>query len=267
MCTSDPMPHTRLFTGTRPNWSQHVLRNGAADNTALVCIPEGDPRPGSSPAVSCAGRMFVPGTAGGCLPAEHRTCRHRLLGRRIGRRGVGMLFPGLLGRGHHRSYHPTRSDGADCQRTDVTGTARMSTAVTSSRGCASSFRRCAMSFTSGIHDGQFDHRPVPFVNTLLSVVRTVCAIAAEVAGSPMPVQNEFSNCRRRRPYAKALSTSTTCSGEGIAAISSLTRVAARRDDWSSMTRATAAPIPSRLLPVGPRLIPAPACAQPAALRN
>jgi acetoacetyl-CoA synthetase len=42
--TTDPMPHTRWFTGARLNWAQHLLRHGAAEETALVCIREGDQR-------------------------------------------------------------------------------------------------------------------------------------------------------------------------------------------------------------------------------
>jgi acetoacetyl-CoA synthetase len=39
--TADPMPHTRWFTGARLNWAQHLLRHGADDDTALVCVQEG----------------------------------------------------------------------------------------------------------------------------------------------------------------------------------------------------------------------------------
>jgi acetoacetyl-CoA synthetase len=39
--TTDPMPHTRWFTGARLNWAQHALRNGADHATALVCVQEG----------------------------------------------------------------------------------------------------------------------------------------------------------------------------------------------------------------------------------
>lgn len=39
--TTDPMPHTRWFTGARLNWAQHALRRGADDATALVCVQEG----------------------------------------------------------------------------------------------------------------------------------------------------------------------------------------------------------------------------------
>lgn len=39
--SADPMPHTRWFTGARLNWAQHVLRNGAEDAPALVCVQEG----------------------------------------------------------------------------------------------------------------------------------------------------------------------------------------------------------------------------------
>ena len=39
--TADPMPHTRWFTGARLNWAQHILRNGADDAPALVCVREG----------------------------------------------------------------------------------------------------------------------------------------------------------------------------------------------------------------------------------
>jgi len=39
--TADPMPHTRWFTGARLNWAQHVLRHGADDAPALVCVREG----------------------------------------------------------------------------------------------------------------------------------------------------------------------------------------------------------------------------------
>jgi acetoacetyl-CoA synthetase len=39
--TADPMPHTRWFPGARLNWAQHMLRNGADDATALVCVQEG----------------------------------------------------------------------------------------------------------------------------------------------------------------------------------------------------------------------------------
>jgi acetoacetyl-CoA synthetase len=40
--TTDPMPHTRWFPGARLNWAQHVLRRGADDAVALVCVREGD---------------------------------------------------------------------------------------------------------------------------------------------------------------------------------------------------------------------------------
>ncbi|GAA1871762.1 acetoacetate--CoA ligase [Pseudonocardia ailaonensis] len=40
--TPEPMPHTRWFPGARLNWAQHVLRSGAGDSTALVCVREGD---------------------------------------------------------------------------------------------------------------------------------------------------------------------------------------------------------------------------------
>ena len=39
--TADPMPHTRWFPGARLNWAQHMVRNGADDATALVCVREG----------------------------------------------------------------------------------------------------------------------------------------------------------------------------------------------------------------------------------
>jgi acetoacetyl-CoA synthetase len=39
--TADPMPHTRWFPGATLNWAQHVLRPGADDTTALVCVQEG----------------------------------------------------------------------------------------------------------------------------------------------------------------------------------------------------------------------------------
>src|ERR1700712_2497013 len=38
---TDPMPHTRWFTGGRLNWAEHLLRNGSDDATALVCLREG----------------------------------------------------------------------------------------------------------------------------------------------------------------------------------------------------------------------------------
>jgi acetoacetyl-CoA synthetase len=39
--TGDPMPRTRWFTGARLNWAQHLLRKGAPDAVALVCVQEG----------------------------------------------------------------------------------------------------------------------------------------------------------------------------------------------------------------------------------
>jgi acetoacetyl-CoA synthetase len=39
--TPDPMPLTRWFPGARLNWAQHLLRSGAAEATALVCVKEG----------------------------------------------------------------------------------------------------------------------------------------------------------------------------------------------------------------------------------
>ncbi len=39
--TADPMPHTRWFTGGHLNWAEHVLRTGADDTAALVCVQEG----------------------------------------------------------------------------------------------------------------------------------------------------------------------------------------------------------------------------------
>ena len=39
--TADPMPFTRWFTGARLNWAQLVLRTGADDEVALVCVQEG----------------------------------------------------------------------------------------------------------------------------------------------------------------------------------------------------------------------------------
>ena len=39
--TTEPMPHTRWFTGARLNWAEHLLRNGSDDATALVCLQEG----------------------------------------------------------------------------------------------------------------------------------------------------------------------------------------------------------------------------------
>jgi acetoacetyl-CoA synthetase len=39
--TADPMPRARWFSGARLNWAQHVLRRGADDATALVCVQEG----------------------------------------------------------------------------------------------------------------------------------------------------------------------------------------------------------------------------------
>lgn len=39
--TADPMPHTRWFTGATLNWAQHLLRNGADDAPALLCVQEG----------------------------------------------------------------------------------------------------------------------------------------------------------------------------------------------------------------------------------
>lgn len=40
--TADPMPFTRWFPGARLNWAHHLLRRGAADAPALVCLREGD---------------------------------------------------------------------------------------------------------------------------------------------------------------------------------------------------------------------------------
>lgn len=40
--TTDPLPYTRWFTGARLNWAQHLLRQGADEAIALVCIREGD---------------------------------------------------------------------------------------------------------------------------------------------------------------------------------------------------------------------------------
>ncbi|GAB2479501.1 acetoacetate--CoA ligase [Jatrophihabitans fulvus] len=39
--TDDPMPHVRWFPGARLNWAHHMLRRGADDNAALVCVQEG----------------------------------------------------------------------------------------------------------------------------------------------------------------------------------------------------------------------------------
>jgi acetoacetyl-CoA synthetase len=39
--SADPMPHVRWFGGARLNWAQHVLRHGADDAPALVCVQEG----------------------------------------------------------------------------------------------------------------------------------------------------------------------------------------------------------------------------------
>ncbi|MGV9709124.1 acetoacetate--CoA ligase [Gordonia sp. NPDC003424] len=39
--TDDPMPRARWFTGGTLNWAQHILRRGADDATALVCVQEG----------------------------------------------------------------------------------------------------------------------------------------------------------------------------------------------------------------------------------
>ena len=39
--TADPMPFTRWFPEARLNWAQHLLRAGAEDATALVCLQEG----------------------------------------------------------------------------------------------------------------------------------------------------------------------------------------------------------------------------------
>jgi acetoacetyl-CoA synthetase len=39
--TPDAMPHTRWFTGAQLNWAQHLLRSGADDATALICVQEG----------------------------------------------------------------------------------------------------------------------------------------------------------------------------------------------------------------------------------
>ena len=39
--TADPMPFTRWFPGARLNWAQHLLRKGADDAIALVCLQEG----------------------------------------------------------------------------------------------------------------------------------------------------------------------------------------------------------------------------------
>lgn len=38
--TTNPMPHTRWFTGARLNWAEHLLRNGSDEATALVCLQE-----------------------------------------------------------------------------------------------------------------------------------------------------------------------------------------------------------------------------------
>ena len=112
--TADPMPHTRWFTGARLNWAEHALRNGADDATALLCVQEGG-RPareitfgelrrrwGRRPAwLRRAGRAAR--RPGRRLPAEHRARGDRLVGRRRGRRGVGVLLPdfgaeGTIGR-------------------------------------------------------------------------------------------------------------------------------------------------------------------------
>ncbi len=39
--TPDPMPHTRWFPGAQLNWAEHLLRPGADDDVALVCLTEG----------------------------------------------------------------------------------------------------------------------------------------------------------------------------------------------------------------------------------
>ena len=122
--TADPMPHTRWFTGARLNWAQHLLRNGTDDATALVCVQEGG-RPAREitfgalrrSVASAAGWLrragVRPGRPGRRLPAEHRARGDRLPRRRVGRCGVGVLLPGLRGRGHHRSARPARTDRAD----------------------------------------------------------------------------------------------------------------------------------------------------------
>ncbi len=39
--TADPMPHTQWFTGAKLNWAEHMLRAGADDDAALICVQEG----------------------------------------------------------------------------------------------------------------------------------------------------------------------------------------------------------------------------------
>lgn len=39
--TADPMPFTRWFPGAQLNWAQQMVRAGADDTTALVCVREG----------------------------------------------------------------------------------------------------------------------------------------------------------------------------------------------------------------------------------
>ncbi|MGQ0843196.1 MAG: acetoacetate--CoA ligase [Sporichthyaceae bacterium] len=39
--TADPMPATRWFVGGRLNWAQHILRTGADDEVAVLCVQEG----------------------------------------------------------------------------------------------------------------------------------------------------------------------------------------------------------------------------------
>ncbi|MDD7933302.1 acetoacetate--CoA ligase [Actinomycetospora straminea] len=39
--TDEEMPHTRWFPGARLNWAEHMLRRGADDDVAVVCVQEG----------------------------------------------------------------------------------------------------------------------------------------------------------------------------------------------------------------------------------
>jgi acetoacetyl-CoA synthetase len=156
--TADPMPFTRWFPGARLNWAQHLLRAGAEDATALVCLQEG----GGPAREITFGRLraAVASTAGwlrraGVVPGDRVAAylpntEHAVIAA-LAAAAVGAVWaccsPDFGAEGTLAGW-PNSNPPCCWPPTGTTGTARTSTAPRSSPSCGPDCRRCAGSCTS-----------------------------------------------------------------------------------------------------------------------